>query len=99
MYEKLKLIANERIENIGKCKSCIYNVVWLENGEWNWDCGHSLFEKLQSVEETEKFGSEEICPLWEPHSMDMCKVHKEPFLINQECYKCKSLEIEELNVC
>jgi hypothetical protein len=89
---KLKVISELRLKNPGKCKSCKWASHWTEYGASFWDCTHKLFEELPENDDYEEMGTKQICPLWEPENIIICKKHELCF----EKHGCGECEYESL---
>lgn len=86
----LKVIAELRLRNPGKCQSCKWASHWTEYGTSFWDCNHNLFDKLPENDDYEEIGTTQNCPLWEPENVIICEKHELIF----EKHGCDQCEYE-----
>ena len=98
----LKIIANSRLNNLGKCASCNYFQREFKNNEWVSKCINSEYDDLfisridgeiDVSENRIKFGTDEICPLWSPLNVSICKIKGKftihgPYFSERGCDKC-----------
>lgn len=96
---KLQLLAEHRLSNPGKCNTCKFSSYSLEYGTEDWDCTHKYFEKLPELNEEEEcinWGTDQMCPLWEPLEFSLCEKHNEWYPLRIHCSECEAeAELEE----
>lgn len=103
----LKIIAKSRLNNLGKCESCDYFQREFKNNEWVSKCINSEYDDLfisridgeiDVSENRIEFGTDEICPLWSPLNVSICKIKDQftihgPYLSKRGCDKCHQINI------
>lgn len=101
----LKIIAKSRLNNLGKCESCDYFQREFKNNEWASGCSNLEYDNLfisridgeiDSIENETKFGTDEICPLWSPLNVSICKIKDDftihgPYFSKRGCDKCHQI--------